>query len=161
MPDELPEGAFDGPAAFRACVLAALGAAQQAAWRELVLSDDDFADWPLGERAVVDALQAWCAPGRRFTLLARRFDAIERTHARFVQWRRTWDHLIECRAVEAATPPLPSALWTPAWHLQRIDPGRSRGVCGRDAARRLALRQVLDECRERGRTAFGASVLGL
>ena len=79
-------------------------------WREIVLSDPDFDDWPLGERAVVDALQAWSAAGRSFVLLAQRFDVFERGHARFVHWRRMWSHIVECRACDGpGLPQVPSA----------------------------------------------------
>jgi len=93
MPDEaagidLPEGAFDGRRAFHDHLQAALGAAARLNWREIVLSDADFVDWPLGERATVEALQAWSAAGRSMVLLAQRFDVFAREHARFVHWRR-------------------------------------------------------------------------
>ncbi|REM17800.1 hypothetical protein DSI34_00615, partial [Mycobacterium tuberculosis] len=75
-------------------------------------------DWPLGERATIEAMQAWSASGRRLMLLAQRFDILERGHARFVSWRRMWDHIIECRATgKAAGSEVPSAIWTPTWFV--------------------------------------------
>lgn len=158
----LPEGAFDGPVEFARHVRAALAAAAAQGWSEIVLSDPDFADWPLGERAVADALQAWSTGGRSLKMLAHRFDVFERHHARFVHWRRLWDHIVQCRALpQLNAGDVPSAIWTPSWSLLRIDPERSRGVCGASAADRVALRHRIDEGFQLGRPAFAASVLGL
>jgi hypothetical protein len=166
MPSEqdhvLTEGRFDGREAFDAILRGALSSAAQQGWKEIVFSDPDFADWPLGERASIEALQAWSASGRRLVLLAQRFDVLERSHARFVPWRRMWDHIVECRATgKAPGADVPSAIWTPTWFVHRIDPERSRGVSGADAASRRALREAIDECWRLARLAFPASTLGL
>ncbi|MDP9603374.1 UNVERIFIED_ORG: hypothetical protein J2W38_003163 [Variovorax paradoxus] len=167
MPDEapapsLPEGRFDGREAFDVLLRNALSAAAREGWKEIVFSDIDFAEWPLGERATIEALQAWSASGRRLMLLAQRFDILERGHARFVSWRRMWDHIIECRATgKAAGSDVPSAIWTPTWFVHRIDPERSRGVSGTDSRARRELREAIDECWRLGRPAFPASTLGL
>ncbi|AMM23296.1 hypothetical protein [Variovorax sp. PAMC 28711] len=164
LPDlaALPDGAFDGPKAFDTNLRIALAAAAHHNWREIVLSDPAFTDWPLGERATLEALQAWSRSGRSFILLAQRFDVFERGHARFVQWRQTWSHIVECRVCNAAgAPPVPSAIWTPSWFMHRVDPERGRGVCGRDPERRAALRERIDECIRQGRPGFPASTLGL
>lgn len=158
-PSVWPEGSFDGPREFAERVREILAGAAAQGWREMVFADPDFVDWPLGERALVQALQDWGARGRTLRLVAKHFRAFERTHARFVHWRRGWDHIVQCRAFSAGD--VPSALWTPQGYLHRIDPLRSRGVCGVDAARRVALRHDLDECFHNGVPAFAATVLGL
>ncbi|RIX81652.1 hypothetical protein [Acidovorax cavernicola] len=163
-PAPLTEGRFDGREAFADLVREALAAAASQGWNEIVFSDPDFVDWPLGERASIEALQAWSGRGRRLLLLAGRFDLVERGHARFVTWRRTWDHIVECRATggrAGATEEVPSALWTPTWCLRRIDPERSRGVCSSEARARRDLRESVDERWRQGRPAFAASTLGL
>ncbi|HEY2255994.1 MAG TPA: hypothetical protein VGI11_10180 [Variovorax sp.] len=167
MPNEsdildLPEGSFDGRHSFHGHLLAALGAARQQNWREIVLSDPDFLDWPLGERAIVDALQAWSSAGRSLVMLAQRFDVFDREHARFVHWRRMWSHIIECRACQGSgLPEVPSGIWTPSWFLRRIDTEHGRGVCGRAPDGRRALRERLDECLRHSKAGFPASTLGL
>ena len=166
MPNEpsstLPEGAFDGRQRFADLLRAAFDAAAQQQWREIAIGDADFADWPLGERAVLEALQAWAGPGRRLRMLAGDFASVERMHARFVPWRRLWDHIVECRRCEGVgAPAVPSLLWTPGWCLHRVDPVACRGVCGTQAMARTALRQRFDEAWQQGRPAFSASVLGL
>lgn len=167
MPDDsvgidLPEGAFDGRHAFQAHLHAALDAAARQNWREIVLSDPDFVDWPLGERASIEALQAWSAAGRGLVLLAQHFDVFAREHARFVQWRRMWSHIVDARVCHGpGLPSVPSAIWTPGWFLHRIDVEHARGVCGRAPEGRRALRERIDECLRHARPAFPASTLGL
>ncbi|MEP7099141.1 MAG: hypothetical protein ABI781_01445, partial [Burkholderiales bacterium] len=65
--------------------------------REVWLCDEDFADWPLGERAIVELLTQWAASSRKLTLVARHFDEVARRHARWVAWRRDWSHIVSCR----------------------------------------------------------------
>ena len=166
VPMPLPEGRFDGREAFDRLLRIALASAARQGWREMVFSDPDFADWPLGERACIEALQAWSSSGRRLMLLAERFDCIERWHARFVGWRRTWDHIVECRAVRAphaqrSGRSVPSALWTPGWIVHRIDAEHSRGVSSTDARTRSELRETIDACWRTGRPAFPATTAGL
>jgi hypothetical protein len=158
----LPHGRFEGREDFRQLVRDALAAAAREGWRELILSDASFEDWPLGERSVVDALQAWSQTGRRMVLLARRYDTVLRQHARFVQWRGRWSHIIEARACPAADPlDLPSAIWTPHWVLERREPERSIGYCGGEPERRVALREVLQEWLQKSTPSFPATMLGL
>lgn len=158
----LPQGRFEGREAFGERIRLALAAAARDGWPELVLCDASFEDWPLGERAVADSLQAWAGAGRRLTLLARSYDEVLRRHARFVTWRRTWDHLIQARACKSvAVSDFPSVLWSPAWTLQRLDLKRSTGVSGPEAERRVVLRETIDECLRQSAPAFPASTLGL
>jgi hypothetical protein len=159
----LPCGRFEGRQAFQQLVRDALECAAREGWRELVLSDVNFHDWPLGERAVDASLQQWARSGRSITLLAVDYEEIVRRHARFVHWRRRWDHIIVCRRAARADPlELPSVLWSPGWVLQRLDPGRCVGVTGAEPERRVMLRETLDEWVERKSSpGFPATVLGL
>ncbi len=159
----LPQGRFAGPQAFAALIRQALGSAACQGWSQLILCDADFADWPLGERAVVGALQQWARKGRQCTLLALDYTDLERRQPRFVQWRRQFDHLLTCRrALTTEASSLPSALWTPDWVLQRHDPHSNQGWTGSEPQRRLALAQDLQEWLQHQSTpAFPASVLGL
>ena len=158
----LPAGPFIGRESFRALIRQAVDEAARAGWREMVWCDASFADWPLGERAVVEALQAWALTGQRLTLLARRYDEVERGHPLFVSWRRQWAHQIECRGVPTVDAlAMPSVLWSPQWALQRHDTLRSSGVCGPEPERRQRLREWVDSWLERSSPAFAASTLGL
>lgn len=158
----LPAGPFSGRAAFRQLVRDALAGAAREGWREIILSDADFEDWPLAERDVVESLEAWSRSGRQCTLLARRYDGVVRSHARFVTWRRTWSHIIEARACPSAGPlELPSAIWSPGWVLHRLDPQRCSGVSGAEPERRLLLRENLQEWLKASSPSFPATTLGL
>lgn len=160
----LPDGPFAGREAFRQRVRDALARASSAGWRELVLCDARFDDWPLGERAVVDALTHWVlhGAGQRLTLLAVSYDTMARQHPLFVHWRQQWSHKIEARQLGVQDEDdLPSALWTPDWALERLDRLRSSGLCGTEPERRQLLRQNLDEWHRRSSPGFPATTLGL
>jgi hypothetical protein len=159
---ELPSKRFAGRGEFEQLVRDALAAAAREGWREIILCDADFGDWPLGERGVAQSLQQWSATGRRCILLARRYDEVIRRHARFVTWRRTWSHIIDARACASADPlDLPSAIWSPGWVMQRLDPDRCNGVSGREPERRVLLRENLQEWLAKSSASFPANTLGL
>lgn len=159
----LPIGRFEGYVAFQQLVRDALAMAATEGWREIVLCDEDFHDWPLGERVVADALNDWAGGGRRFTIIATQYDEIVRRHARFVQWRRTWDHIITCRRCPSADrSDLPSVLWSPGWMMHRIDRDRCVGVSGTEPDRRVLMRETLTEwIQNRSSPGFPATTLGL
>ena len=159
----LPEGRFSGREAFQQLVRDALATAAREGWREIILSDADFHDWPLGERAVIESLQEWARGGRRLTFLACNYNEVIRRHARLVRWRTTWDHILTCRACPAADPlDIPSAIWSPQWVLHRLDPDRCAGVTGTEPSRRVLLQEVLGEwVRSKSAPGFPATTLGL
>lgn len=158
----LPDGRFSGRTEFIDLIRQAFGAAAQLGVREIIVCDVDFDDWPLGERAVTQALGDWSRTGRKFTMLARSYDVITRRHPRFVTWRRTWSHIVECRAsASAPNELLPSAMWTPAWVFERLDLQHSTGTAGHEVARRVALKERLNERLLKSVAAFPATTLGL
>jgi hypothetical protein len=158
----LPEGRFGGRSEFGDLIRRAFRAAASQGWREIIICDADFDDWPLGERAVTDALGEWSRSGRKLTMIAKNYDVVIRRHPRFVTWRRTWSHIVECRAIASGhSENLPSAMWTPAWVFERLDLERSAGYCGHEAPRRVALREGLNERLLKSVPAFPATTLGL
>ena len=158
----LPSGRFSGLSDFAQIVRDALACAAREGWREIIISDASFEDWPLGERALVESLQAWSKAGRKFIILAQRYDEVSRRHARFVTWRRTWAHIVECRRCGVADPlELPSAIWSPVWALRRLDLERSTGTCGSEPERRLQIKEALGERLRSSTPGFPASTLGL
>lgn len=155
-------GAFSGPTEFAQMVRAALARAASEGWPAMVWSDPTFEDWPLGERVVTESLQAWARSGRHLVLLAHRYDALIRYKPRFVSWRKTWDHIIECRLCKNLdASEVPSALWSPHWAMRRLDLVRSTGVADLEPARRVLLKEELDECRRQSSPGFSATTLGL
>jgi hypothetical protein len=160
--EALASGRFSGREAFEQLVRDALVRAARDGWPEVILSDANFEDWPLRERAVVDALHAWSKPGRQLTMLATRYDEVVRRHARFVAWRKTWGHIIDCRVCRVSAPAdFPSAIWSRSWFMHRLDPQNSTGVCGDDRERMVQLREILDEKLRNSAPGFPASTLGL
>ena len=162
-PAPLPSGRFEGREAFRQLVRDALATAAREGWREIILSDATFEEWPLGERAVVESLAAWSKTGRHITLLAKRYDDVVRRHARFVRWRGVWDHILTCRRCPGGDLlDIPSAIWSPGWVLQRLDSERCVGVAGSEPERRVLLRETLNEwLRNKSVPGFAATTFGL
>jgi hypothetical protein len=160
--DAALKGAFSGPTAFAQIVRAALALAAQEGWQTMVWSDPSFEEWPLSERAVTESLQAWAGSGRQLVMLAHSYTSVVRYQARFVTWRRTWDHIIDCRVCKTIdASEMPSALWSPHWGMRRLDLVRSTGVADLEPARRVLLKEELDECRRQSSPGFSASTLGL
>ncbi len=158
----LPIGRFAGHDAFEQLVRDALVCAAREGWKELILSDATFEDWPLRERAVVESLQIWSKPGRRMTLLATRYDEVLRHHARFVSWRKTWGHLVDCRVCcLTAQGQFPSVIWSSGWFMQRLDGLQSSGFCGNDKLTGRQVRELIDENLRTSTSGFPVSVLGL
>ena len=156
------KGTFTGPTAFAQTVRAALARAAQEGWQAMVWSDASFEEWPLGERAVTESLQAWSGSGRQLVMLAHNYNSVLRYQPRFVSWRRTWDHIIDCRVCKTIdASEMPSALWSPHWAMRRLDLVRSTGVADLEPARRVLLKQELDECRRQSVPGFSATTLGL
>jgi hypothetical protein len=161
-PAPLPSRRFQGREEFRQLVRDAFACAAREGWREIILSDPDFEDWPLAEREVAQSLAAWSHGGRRIVLLARSYELVLRHQARFVQWRRQWSHIVTAFACPGADRlDLPSALWSPAWVLERRDLDRGLGYCGSEPERRVQLRECLDEWLLKATPAFPATRLGL
>ncbi len=158
----LPSRRFEGRSDFQQLVRDALAAAAREGWREIILADATFEDWPLYERAVAESLNAWSKTGRKMILLAKNYDDVVRRHARFVTWRRTWSHIVEARACPSADAlDLPSAIWSPSWVLERRDLEHSNGFCGSEPERRVLLKQALAEWLQKSTPSFAASTTGL
>lgn len=156
------KGGFSGPVEFSELIRGALARAAQEGWQTMVWSDASFEEWPLGERAVVESLQAWAGSGRHLVMLAHSYTSVLRYQPRFVTWRKTWDHIIDCRVCKTIdSSEMPSALWSPHWGMRRLDLVRSTGVADLEPARRVLLKEELDECRRQSSPGFSATTLGL
>jgi hypothetical protein len=141
----------------------AFAEAADAGCREIWLCDDDFADWPLNERGVVEQLTRWAAAHRSLTVVARHFDEVARRHARWVEWRRQWSHIVQCRANnELEAGQMPMLLLAPgAASVRLFDAVHYRGSVSRVAADAVVWREVIDAVLQRSEEAFPATTLGL
>jgi hypothetical protein len=161
-PSGIPLGRHEGPKAFAQLVRQTIAVADAQAWREWWWCDHDFADWPLGEREVVEALDRWAGQGRKLRLLASRFQGVRERLPRFVTWRVRWDHCIEARACpRASVDDFPSGMWMPGLCWRRIDPQRSVVLCSDDARFRAQEQQQMQEWWAQSTPSFPASTLGL
>ena len=160
---DLPAGPFIGRESFRQLLQRSFAAAAEGGWHELLLSDPDFADWPLGEPAVIESLHTWAQKtSGRCIILARSYEEIPRQHALFVRWRCQWQHRVECFEYPPdAAQEVPSLLWSPHWALQRVENVRGWGISGAQARRLQLLRSSMDEWLARAVPGFPAVTLGL
>ena len=148
---------------FHAAVRHAVAQAAETGCRELWWSDADFADWPIGEPAVLEDLRRWARPHRKLVLLAQSFDAVARRHPRWVDFRRAWSHVVECRGIdEIDSAAMPSVLLASGLLVLRMaDPVHWRGSVSRDAAAMAQTRELLASMAQRSTRAFPSTVLGV
>lgn len=131
--------------------------------RELFIADPDFAEWPLGERAVVESLTRWAYAHRKLVVLAETFDQFHKRHTRWVDWRRQWAHVVECRQVAEDDVGLLKGLFLApgVTTLRVIDPEHYRASVSDDPADATRARDQLDALLQRSEEAFPATTLGL
>ena len=161
--DEATVTRIDSKNEFQNAVRAALEEAAATGAAEIYLVDPDFSDWPLNERAVVDSLARWAGPHRQLLILGHSFDEMARRHARFLEWRRQWNHLVQFRSnEEAEAAQVPSLLLIPGVVAIRLhDPIRYRGVVSGRPVDLEECREAIDALLQRSVEAFPVTTLGL
>ena len=148
--------------AFADAIRTALARAGQEQWKRMVWCDSTFHEWPLGDRIVIESLNDWAGAGRSLVMIAEDYQYLVRHHPRFVQWRKTWSHLIDCRARRGVEEEdFPCALWSPQWAMQRTGHARNRWVTDLDPLTRIRLKENLEEHYRQSTPAFPAITLGL
>ena len=157
------DGVITSRSEFHAALQDAFAEVARVGCRELWLCDVDFADWPLGERAVVEHLGHWAASQRSLTLIAENFDAVSRRHPRWVEWRRTWAHVVHCRTnVELEAGQFPTILLAPGLLSVRLsDTVHHLGQRSHLAAEGLRCKELIDAVLQRSEEAFPATMTGL
>ncbi|RZL10853.1 MAG: hypothetical protein EOP40_04870 [Rubrivivax sp.] len=108
----------------------------------LMMVDEDFAQWPLGDIACVQSFEQWSlasSRGMRCTLLAHRWDEFARRHPRWLRWRATWSHKVECRGwheedLSSMVNPKPMLILQGTMGLQMLDVERGTGLWSRRPA---------------------------
>jgi hypothetical protein len=131
--------------------------------REVFIADPTFADWPLGERAVIESLTRWAYAHRKLTVLAQNFDEFTRRHPRWVEWRRQWAHVVECRALaDDDAGKLAGLFLAPGLVTLRVlDAEHHRASLSFEPADAIRVRDNLDALLQRSEEAFPATNLGL
>ena len=161
---QMPAGTaqINGRSAFTDALRRALSQAARERARELCFIDPDFEAWPLEDPAVLSALSAWARlPKRQLLLIACRFDSLPRRCPRFTEWRRTWAHMVECRATEVEASQVPTLLLANAHSLHLADRLHWRGHWLADDSEVSAWREVVDVLMQRSEADFPANTLGL
>ena len=148
---------------FHTALRTALAEAAAAGCSELWLCDNDFDDWPLGERQVVDSLSQWASSHRRLTLVASTFDEVARRHARWNEWRRQWSHIVHCRSnAELERGQMPSVLLASGLlSVNLVDPVHYRGRFSHDVADGVRCRELIDAVLQRSEEAYPVTTAGL
>lgn len=131
--------------------------------REVFIADPTFADWPLGERGVIESLTRWAYAHRKLTVLAQNFDDFTRRHPRWVEWRRQWAHVVECRALaDDDAGKLAGLFLAPGLVTLRVlDAEHYRASLSFDPTDAIRVRDNLDALLQRSEEAFPATNLGL
>jgi hypothetical protein len=148
---------------FHAALRTAFAEAAAVGCRELWLCDNDFADWPLGEREVVESLAQWAGSHRSLTLIAHSFDEVARRHARWNEWRRQWSHIVHCRSnAELESGQMPCVLLASGLlSVSLVDMVHYRGRFSHDAADGVRCRELIDAVLQRSEEAYPVTTTGL
>lgn len=149
---------------FVAAVRDAVSLALARATRRMVWVDVDFAEWPLDEPTLLQALTDWVRlPQRQLVLLAANYDDMRRRRARFTAWYRLWSH-----AVTTFSPSqddiaeLPCVLLAEgAGLVHLLDAVHWRGWAVSDALQQRQWRERIDAFLQRSTPAFPVTTLGL
>jgi hypothetical protein len=162
-PIDAPGNALiDGRSEFIAAVRTALAQAARERAREICFVDADFDAWPLDDAAVLRALGAWARlPKRQLLVIGGRFDDVPRRFPQFTAWRRTWAHVVECRATDVEASQIPTLLLAGPHSLQLADRLHWRGHWLGDESEIRAWREVVDALVQRSEADFPANTLGL
>jgi len=147
----------------REALRAAIAAAADAQCRELWFCDPDYADWPLGERATIECMTRWARPHRRLVVLALGFETLIERHPRWIEWRRRWSHLVECRVLDALEPGrVPSLLLaSDVLCLRVLDPETGRARVSADPIEAMRCRETIDALMQRSVEGAPVTALGL
>lgn len=132
---------------------------------DLLMTDPDFAAWPLGLRTVSEAFDRWVrvAGQARCTVLAAHFEVVPRRHPRWLAWRAKWGHRVRCLEAppECASAVRPTFMVSGVLGLRLLEGRHGQGVWSRDPATLAAWRQEIDVILQRSHEAMPPTTLGL
>ncbi|MBT9503748.1 MAG: hypothetical protein IV092_21075 [Burkholderiaceae bacterium] len=143
-----------------------LNLAAEKGCREMWWCDSDYADWPLNEPAVLDALTRWCLPHRRLVMVAQTYDEVRHSHSRFVQWRTRFSHVLDARQYgedgDETQEVLPTLMLAPTVVTVRLfDKHVWRGSVSYEKADEIRARDLVDAIAQRSTPSFASTTLGL
>jgi hypothetical protein len=96
-------------------------------------------------------------------MLALSFSRVEAQAPRFVAWRKTWSHIVDCRELpDLQAHELPGLLLLRQYAvLQRLDPVRHRGHVKRDAPALARAEEAVKDWSARAVPGWPVYTLGL
>ncbi|MBA4177955.1 MAG: hypothetical protein C0505_15575 [Leptothrix sp. (in: Bacteria)] len=155
---------IDSRSGWHAALSWGFGTAMAQEARRIVVVAPDFADWPLDDPALLQALTGWLRlPQRRLVLLAAGFEALPRRCPRFTSWRAPWMHAIEGWQVpDDLARDLPTVLTCDKGvSVQLIDAQHWRGRADVDDRRARQWGEEIDVVLQRSERALAVRSLGL
>lgn len=164
LKEAVPAGPVAARADFQAAVRGLIEAAQRANVKQLWWVSPDYADWPLEEPAVLDALTHWArTPGTHLHWVGHDFERVRRAMPRLTRWRQNFSHMLSCRSPgEVPGADLPTLLVADhAVVLRVLDLERVRGWVSHEAGDVHRAREQVDAILQRSTDAFPAVTLGL
>ncbi len=165
QPDPTPaRSVIDSRSAFRNAVQQAVARALAQRARRMLWVDSDFADWPLDDPALLQALIDWLRlPQRQLLLLASNYEELRHRRARFVAWYRLWSHAVSAQGpAEEDVALLPCLLRVERTRLVQLqDKIHWRGWISEEPAVLQASKERTDALLQRSSPAFAVTTLGL
>jgi hypothetical protein len=112
---------------------------------------------------VIDTLSHWIDSTRRLVIFAHSFDELARRQLRFVEWRRQWAHVVQCRNdPDLEAEQVPTLLFVPGYVCVRIlDRVRYRGTVSNRPVDLTESQERVDALLQRSVEAFPVTTLGL
>jgi hypothetical protein len=159
-----PNSAIASRADFRAALRQTLTAVSAAGVRQLSWVSPDFAEWPLDEPEIIEALTVWArTPGVHLVWISHDFERIRRTMPRLTRWRQNFAHVLNCRSPnELASADMPSLLVADRRLVLRLlDRERVRGWVSHEGADVQHAQEEIDAILQRSAESFPAVTLGL
>lgn len=163
-PDSPTQRAIDSRKAFVSAVHEAVQLALARRSRRMLWVDNDFADWPLDDPALLQRLTDWLRlPQRQLVLLANDYEDLRRRRARFVASYRLWSHAVSAHGpAEDDAAQLPCLLLADRTLLvQLLDKTHWRGWTSNEPASLRAWQERTDALLQRSSPAFAVTTLGL
>jgi hypothetical protein len=164
LAQRIPSGPIGSRDELQAAVRSFVLNAEALGLREMAWVSPDFADWPLDEPAVIDALAHWARqPGAHLTWIAHDFERVRRTMPRLTRWRQTFGHVIACRTPhELPGPDMPTLLLGGrSAVLRMLNLEQVRGWVSHQGRDVQHAREEIDAVLQRAEEAFASGVLGL
>jgi len=132
---------------------------------DLTLVDTDFSRWPLGQRSVIEAFHQWsvASRGAQCRLVAAHYDGFGRHHPRWMSWRTTWSHRVQCYQVpeDLASSLMPMLVLRGTIGLRVNEPLRGGGIWTREQGRLTEWLTEIDVISQRSESALPPTLLGL